>query len=338
MPTSLLNTDTAFPHFTGTESDRKQMETVLNYLFMLREELKYTFANIGMENFNDAEMKGLVKMISSPIYAHLKDTDGNVSSLQLTAKDLSARLTDENGNMSSLQLLSSSLNSRITSLNGSVSVLSQSVDSMFLSVSNGEVSSTISLYKDGVAISSQNIRIQGMVTFTDLSTSGWTTINGDNITTGTINAITVTTTLSSSGQVGGEHKFYYLYQGDDNYLAGGIRLDDAGMGTNEDATYRMYIYTRTAANGRSFALKLYSDSKLSMEAEEYVYAGSGGNMTLEANGDLILRAFTRSGYLAGLNLESDAYLYIAGGDSATIEAPEIFLEGDVYVNGVLLTV
>lgn len=40
-------------------------------------------------------------------------------------------------------------------------------------------------------LSSQSISFSGMVSFTDLSTSGWTTINGDNITTGTIEAIDI---------------------------------------------------------------------------------------------------------------------------------------------------
>lgn len=57
-----------------------------------------------------------------------------------------------------------------------------------LSVSNGSYSSTISLTLDGITLSSKSITFSGMVTFSDLSTSGWTTINGDNITTGTLNA------------------------------------------------------------------------------------------------------------------------------------------------------
>ena len=45
--------------------------------------------------------------------------------------------------------------------------------------------------RDGVVVSSKSISFSGMVTFSDLSTAGQTTINGSNITTGTIDAIDI---------------------------------------------------------------------------------------------------------------------------------------------------
>lgn len=73
------------------------------------------------------------------------------------------------------------------------SLIEQRVDalgaSLKLSVSNGEKSSTISLTKDGVSLSSQTIQFTGQVVFKrDLSTAGSTSINGANITTGKISA------------------------------------------------------------------------------------------------------------------------------------------------------
>lgn len=73
------------------------------------------------------------------------------------------------------------------------SLIEQRVDalgaSLKLSVSNGEKSSTISLTKDGVSLSSQTIQFTGQVVFkSDLSTAGSTSINGANITTGKISA------------------------------------------------------------------------------------------------------------------------------------------------------
>ena len=58
-----------------------------------------------------------------------------------------------------------------------------------LSVANGTYnSSTISLVSDGITLSSKTITFNGMVTFSDLSSAGYTTINGSNITTGKLNA------------------------------------------------------------------------------------------------------------------------------------------------------
>lgn len=73
------------------------------------------------------------------------------------------------------------------------SLIEQRVDalgaSLKLSVFNGEKTSTISLTKDGVLLSSQTIQFNGQVVFqSDLSTVGGTTIDGANIKSGKISA------------------------------------------------------------------------------------------------------------------------------------------------------
>jgi hypothetical protein len=55
-----------------------------------------------------------------------------------------------------------------------------------LSVSNSGTSSTITLNAFGAKITSGKIKLTGVVTFNDLEGTGASTINGDNITTGTI--------------------------------------------------------------------------------------------------------------------------------------------------------
>ena len=72
-------------------------------------------------------------------------------------------------------------------LEGQISSISVKLDSITLSVSNGSTSSTISLKAGGVTISSETIQMDGLVTFTGLS-SGTTTINGACIKTGQIDA------------------------------------------------------------------------------------------------------------------------------------------------------
>ena len=181
------------------------------------------------------------------------------------------------------------------------------VNGMTLSVTNGSASSTIRLLANGVQLSSQSISFSGMVTFSDLSTSGETTINGDNITTGTIEAIdiygctiegsTFQSVLQANGTVGGEIQFCYL---NTRYVAGGIRLDDQGAGTEYERAYRMFIYTNYV-RGVGFAMKLQSASGISVEADENVFLYAGTRMTIR-------------------------------GDSG------IYLTGDVYVNGTLLQV
>jgi len=166
------------------------------------------------------------------------------------------------------------------------------VSGLRITASNGTTSSTLTLTSNGVQLSSTNVQITGMVTFTDLSTSGRTTINGGNITTGVISAIDISsvtidgssisgstfeTVLTAYG-VGGEIKCYYLSNVSDTYLAGGLRLDD--QGGSGDSTYRMFLYTRNAL-GVAFALKLESAGSMSLSSGNslWMYAPSTVQIT-----------------------------------------------------------
>ena len=81
------------------------------------------------------------------------------------------------------------------------SLIESNIDGLSLSVSNGEESSTISLKAGNTTLSSKTISFSGVVTFTDLSTTGSTTITGSNITTGTIDASEVTITNINASNI-----------------------------------------------------------------------------------------------------------------------------------------
>ena len=72
-------------------------------------------------------------------------------------------------------------------LEGQISSISVKLDSITLSVSNGSTSSTIELKAGETTISSETIQMDGLVTFTGLS-SGTTTVDGACIKTGQIDA------------------------------------------------------------------------------------------------------------------------------------------------------
>lgn len=310
MPSNILTTDTSFPQLTEEQSTDEKFGVITNYLYMLLEQLRYSMANLGRENFNDAEFDNIANIITEPVYVQLEGVEGEVASLQLTAQSLTSRITDAEGNIStlqqtsnslmarvqdaegnisSLQLTAQSLTTRITNAEGAVSSLTQTVNSITLSVSNGEYSSTIRLLMDGIVMSSRTIQFSGMVTFSDLEGSGTTIINGDNIQTGTISAINISgciiegstfrSTLSYNGGVGGEIEFYYL---SNYYLAGGIRLDDQGAGTQYENRYRMFVYTESVA-GVAFAMKLQAAGGISIEAGEAVYVRAGEGVSINAN-------------------------------------------------------
>lgn len=314
MPSNILNTDVMFPQLTGGKSTEQTIYEVLNYLYMLREQLRYSLANLGIENINPTSFEEIANIITEPVYLQLKDeegnmasliaevdslssrltdTEGNVSSLVQTTTSLSTRMTDAEGNIGTLQLTATSLQTSISSLDGEVSQITQTVNGLELSVTNGEDSSVLRLMSGSAQLSSATIEITGMVTFYDLSNAdGNTVINGGNVSTGTISAINIEgcnitgsifkTILSSSGNIGGEIKMYYIKDVSDNYLAGGLRLDSDGG--NGDAQYRLFLYTKNVL-GENFALKLLAAGAMSLESgsDIYIIANGSGEVSISAS-------------------------------------------------------
>ena len=187
MPGNLLSVDTAFPTFTPEQTNEQKLDVVTNYLYMLLEQLRYTLQNLGMGNFNGAELTELGLMISEPISVHLESLEGNLLDLSITTNGLSAQIENVAGSVHELELTADQLSSRIEDAEGDISSIDQYARSITLSVSNDETSSTIKLLAGGVQIASQVIQMDGLVTFTGLE-DGTTVINGGCIQTGLINA------------------------------------------------------------------------------------------------------------------------------------------------------
>ena len=265
MPTAFMLTDSAFPRFTDEQSSGERVDVIYNYLYMLLEQLRYSMTNLERSNFNDAGFSDIEDSIQAPleesieaIVERLADTDGNVASLAMTAQGLTTRVQNAEGNISSLTQTASSLTSRIESAEGSVTTLSQTVNGLKLESSNGEASSTLS---GETQLSSATIKITGFVTFADLAGKGTTVINGANIKTGTISAITLEgctfrSILENYGVAPGGLQFCY---GANKTVCAGIRLERQGSYQNG----RMLIYT-TFADSTAFELELRAIGALSL--------------------------------------------------------------------------
>lgn len=127
-----------------------------------------------------------LQQTAASLTSQISDINGNISTLQQTSSSLTSRISSAEGNISTLQQTASGLTSRITSAEGNISSLTQTVNGFGLSVTNGTSSSRLYLTSGGVAIDSALISFTGMVTFTDLETSGTTLIHGGNIDTDTL--------------------------------------------------------------------------------------------------------------------------------------------------------
>ena len=80
-----------------------------------------------------------------------------------------------------------------------MSAISQKVNGISATVSgqNGkiaEISASVDDVESKLSLKADKVEVQGFVSFKDLETSGSTTINGDNITTGTLDGVTLLST------------------------------------------------------------------------------------------------------------------------------------------------
>ena len=138
------------------------------------------------DNINGLRSEFTVEL--GKISQKVEDSSSGLSSeFTVALNAITSRVQGVEGNVSTLQQTAGSLQSQITAANGNLSSISQKVDSITLSVENGSTSSTIRLLAGGVELSSQNITMSGLVTFSGLS-DGTTTINGGCIKTGQIDA------------------------------------------------------------------------------------------------------------------------------------------------------
>ena len=178
MPNNLLSVDTSFPTFTPDQSNEEKLYVVTNYLYMLMEQLRYTLQNLGMGNFNGAELTELGLMISDPIHidleslegnivqldittagisGHLEDVAKNVNDLSITAAGLSGRLSNAEGDITSLQATASGLRADLTDAEGNITALQAKAGSLSSRITSAEGDiSAIDQYARSITLSVSN--------------------------------------------------------------------------------------------------------------------------------------------------------------------------------------
>ena len=127
MPSNILSADTSFPNLTDEQTTDQKFKVITDYLYMLLEQLRYSMANLGLENFNDASFQEISGLITEPVYAQLGDVDDKMASLVLDNEKLAVRMTDAEGNISSLTQTSETFRTQIQDLNGQMTSVTQSV-------------------------------------------------------------------------------------------------------------------------------------------------------------------------------------------------------------------
>ena len=137
MPNNFFSVESRFPNIADKTQEEINGE-LINYLYMLLEQLRYTLGNLGVGNFNESGLDEIAGMISSPIYAKIEDAEGNIAQLSLTAEGLTSRVESAEGSISTLTQAADGLVSRVESAEGSISTLTQTSAAMTSRIEDAE--------------------------------------------------------------------------------------------------------------------------------------------------------------------------------------------------------
>lgn len=226
---------------------------VENEIDGLRGQLQLTADSLTAEIYNSMDaLNAKIELTASSLTTEINNTrDGLNSKIEQTASSLTTEINNtRDGLNSKIEQTASSLTSQISSLDGSVSLISQKLDNIRLSVTNGEYSSFFELTMNGATLSAGYIELRGMVTFSDLAGNAGTIIDGGAIKTNTL--------------------FLDSLYGDNIYLrdAGGRIGAEFRVGGASSASDRCEMWTR--------AMFFYAD-----QGDIYL-TSNGGYVTLDA--------------------------------------------------------
>ena len=166
---------------------------------------------------------------------------------------------------SELDVTLDGIESRVGTAEGNITTVTQTANKINWLVESGTSSSNMELTSDALNIIADGINLNGYVTFTNLSEKGKTTINGGNITSGTIRGIEIISSVNDNTNrvsMVGDGNYYYS----PIKLAGKIAFDSNGEGTEESARDRFLIQSLN-----SYVLKLLSTGDMSITSYDAIY-------------------------------------------------------------------
>lgn len=409
MPSNLLQADVGFPQFKEDQKPDEKITQVVNYLYMLLEQLRYSFGNIGLENFSDGGLKELAGVITEPINIRLADDEGRINDTMILAEGLYSRLYDEStgditllnataqgltgrisnaeGELTTLTATAQGLMSRMSDAEGNITTLTATANGLYtdihgangafaqitananaiatkvsgedvssaitqfasglgFSVESSGMSSTIQLTKDGTAIGASGtitltaptIDLSGYVQFNDLSgTGGTTSINGENIKTGTITTARIKLSglmsvyqSSESTDVGG-----FLGYASGSYGTGGI-----GMSSADGASYVAAINASTTAGATGGGAKMHGGPSSDYTKYSQVVANGGGVCLRyhysNSSGDdsaLYMNVIRGTGFSFHPGTNKGVHLGGPSHQFATLYCDTVRASGNMYING-----
>lgn len=273
----------------------------------------------------------------------IADAEGAVSVLSQTVSGFDTRIEDAEGSVSAPSQSLTSITTRIETAEGNISTVTQTADKINWLIASGTSSSNFTMTDRAISLVADTIDLSGYVTISALETAGKTTINGSNITTGTIHAdridtstLKVKTIYATSGKVslteyssnnmyiGGDGTWNYSY----TYIFAGSQIKLAswdGVGTHALIFDTSNHCVRPATTvdwdlgNVSYPFgKVWCESVTIRNIGNDGFIGfNGGTFEIVASGSSVNRLgsstyYWDTGYISKLYLSSSCYLSASG--------------------------
>ena len=256
------------------------------------------------------------------------------------------------------------VDSAITTVDEKASSINQTVNGIDLEVKkkvNGDsIISAINMSPESIKISSSKVNITGFVTFSDLSTSGSTTIHGGNITTGYMSGDRIRGGIISATEeinfVGGARIFgntgglgagltisaagFNFTGGSVNHLSGNWYVTHGGDLTVSDGDLTATNGNVTAGGTITAGSAIYGAGNTAL-TNSYIWCpyGSSNRDYVRLGGHVIASDSDGTGYLLVLN-QSGNYASLrahAGSFANDVACADLWASNRVYAGGVALT-
>lgn len=88
MPANFSAIDNSFPSFTGKESPAVQIQALLNYLMIMKQELQYILGNLTPENWNKEALEQMAQSVRSSLISTINSMNTQIESLRQKVEEL----------------------------------------------------------------------------------------------------------------------------------------------------------------------------------------------------------------------------------------------------------
>nr|DAL32948.1 MAG TPA_asm: tail protein [Caudoviricetes sp.] len=292
----------------------------------------------------DGNLSTLSQTVSG-FNTRIENAEGAVSTLSQTVSGFNTRIENAEGSVSTLTQTVNSFKTRIETVEGNITSVTQTANKINWLVKSGTSASDFTMTDRAVRLVADTIDLSGYVTISALGTAGKTTINGANITTGTIKAdridtstLKVKTIYAESGKVslkesttttmyiGGDGSWNYDY----TYIFAGSQIKLArwdGVGTHALIvdTANVVVHPATSVDwdlgtiARPFGNLWCENIQLRSGSDTVARFGfNGGTFECLFSGAAVNRLgssvyYWDTGYIEKLYLSSNCYLTASAG-------------------------